>query len=414
MATNRHLINDFDIRRPSQLLDKGLPLPGLSGKYVVDEGWIGVITEGGAYKDTLEPGTHSLNKYRFFRDLKATAVDTRIQTLIVSTNREFSIARPVPVEINLNISVEYRVSDPRRVALEIKTPLTGLFDRVIQAVRGAVVHAAIDEIRTQGEGIAATTLRRLQAMQLPKILGIEVFNVLVTSIKATDSGEDILASQEFDRYSKLRDWQLDQAMLAQSQMSWEWLLVHRPAIAQQLLQTYGDVARDMIDKGLLDPAGFLNQPTGQNPIDINNMNPMNFLEGLGGQSLLNSGTHQSNFHHQNPRESGSPNVGDIHSRMREEVRLLQQEPGIKVEVMQGVDEHGIADGSYNLLITLPRVSGGSISLYVSCLSGYPNTPPLVEYEIDGQDQPFESAKIRRWNQGQYLVEVAREAKGWFG
>ena len=188
MPTNRSFINDFDIVRPAQLLEKGIPLPGLSGKYTVDEGWIAVVTEGGAFKEILEPGTYFANRYRFFRDVKIIEVDTRVQTLTVSTMREFTIQDPVTVEINLDLSVEYRITDARRVALEVKTPLTSLYDRVIQAGRGAVSYATVTEIRTQGEGIARTTLQQLQAMQLPKVIGIEIFNVLTTSIKATDAG----------------------------------------------------------------------------------------------------------------------------------------------------------------------------------------------------------------------------------
>jgi len=193
MTTNRHLINDFDLIRPQQLLDKGLPLPFLSGRYVVDEGWNAVITEGGAFKETLGPGTHFLEKYHFFRDVKATAINIKINTMTVSTTREFTIQKPVPVEINLDVAVEYQVRDPRRIATEITTPLTSLYDRVLQAVRSSVVFATIDEIRTQGEGIAQATMQRLQAMQLPKVLGIEIFNVMVTSIKATDTGSAAFA-----------------------------------------------------------------------------------------------------------------------------------------------------------------------------------------------------------------------------
>jgi len=126
MANNRYLISDLDIVRPAQLLDKGIPLPGLHGRYVVEEGWRAVITEGGAFKEILKPGHHFLNKYNFWRDVKAIEVDTRIQTLNVSTSGEFTIAQPIPVGIDLDLAVEYRVSDPRRVALEVKTPLTSL------------------------------------------------------------------------------------------------------------------------------------------------------------------------------------------------------------------------------------------------------------------------------------------------
>ena len=273
MPTNRSFINDFDIVRPAQLLEKGIPLPGLSGKYTVDEGWVSVITEGGAFKETLEPGTYFLNRYRFFRDVKAIEVDTRVQTLTVSTMREFSIQNPVTVEINLDLSVEYRVTDARRVALEVKTPLTSLYDRVIQAARGAVSYATVNEIRTQGEGIARTTLQQLQAMQLPKIIGIEIFNVLTTSIKATDAGNDALAAREMTEYERLRDWKLEQETTAQSQVTWAWLLTYRPEVAQRMIETYGMMAKEMIDKGLLDPAGFMNQPL-EGPTQMNPMNMM--------------------------------------------------------------------------------------------------------------------------------------------
>lgn len=413
MPNNRHLINDFDIVRPAQLLDKGLPLPGLAGRYVVDEGWCAVITEGGAFKEILEPGTYSLSKYRFWRDVKAIAIDTRIQTLTVSTTHEFTIAQPVPVEINLDLGVEYRVSEPRRVAVEVKTPLTSLYDRVIQAVRGAVVYATVDEIRTQGEGIARTTLQRLQAMQLPKLIGIEVFNVLVTTIKATDTGSDALAGQQFQEFTTVRNWQLDAAMTSQSRVTWEWLLIHRPEIAQQMLATHGEIAKEMIDKGLLDPAGFLNQPAagGAGPVNL-----PNFMGNFGFPGSMMPGTqHQPQLPGQSPGtpQGRLPAGSDVHTRMREEVGYLEKIPGAKIETKPGADNYGVPDGSYDLRIQLPRSSGGQIVLYVVCPVGYPQTAPVVEAEVDEQGAPFQSATLRRWT-GQYLVEIAREAQRWFG
>lgn len=417
MSNNRHLINDFDIVRPAQLLDKGIPLPGLSGRYVVDEGWVAIITEGGAYKEVLQPGTHFLGKYHFWRDVKAIAVETRIQTLHVSTTREFTISQPVPVEINLDLAVEYRVVEARRVALEVKTPLTSLYDRVIQAVRGAVAYTTVDEIRTQGEGIARTTFQRLQGMQLPKVLGIELFNVLVTTIKATDAGTDALAVQQMKEFTTVRDWQLDSAMIQQSRMSWEWLLVHRPEIAQQMLATYGDIAKEMVDKGLLDPAGFLNQPANMPGQNWGPMNLGNLLGPISGFPAAPGGTTMGGMgQSQTPTPSGSAQLsdgGDIHARIREEVRLLRGISGTQIETQPGVDESGIPDGSYDLRVALPRISGGSIVLYFVCGQGYPQALPAVEAEVDGQEQPFQPAVLRRWT-GQYLVEIAREAQKWFG
>lgn len=123
-----------------------------------------MITVGGAYREILRPGTHFLY-YHIRREVKATEVNVRINNLNVSTEREFSISKPVPVEINLDMSVEYQVKDPRRVAMEMSTPIASLYDRVLQAIRGAVVFATIDEIRTRGEGIANMAFQRLQAMK---------------------------------------------------------------------------------------------------------------------------------------------------------------------------------------------------------------------------------------------------------
>jgi hypothetical protein len=415
MPNNRSFLSDLDIVRPAQLLDKGIPLPFLSGKFVVDEGWCAVITEGGAYKEILEPGTHFLEKYHWRRDVKATLVDKRLKTLTVSTTREFTIAQPVPVEINLDLAIEYQITDPRRVATEISNPLTSLYDRVIQAVRGVVVYATIDEIRTQGEGLARATLQRLQGMQLPKILGIEVFNVLVTLIKATDAGSDALAQQQMKEYTTVRDWQMDSMITQQSRVTPEWLMMHRPEIYQQLIAGNQEILKEMIDKGLLDPAGFLNQSTGASPIDPTKLLGGFGFPGFGNNSPMSGTSAPGMVQPQLPGQTSAPqsSSNDINLRMREEIGYLLKLPGAQVENKPGTDQFGVPDGSYDIKVDLPRSSGGHITLFITCPSGYPQRPPSVDVDLDEQATPFESPTLRRWT-GQYLVEVVREAKQLFG
>lgn len=408
----------------AQILDKGLPIPGLAGRYVVEEGWCAVITEGGMFREILPPGQHLLNKYSFWRDVKAYAVDKRIQTLKVLSKDEMAIQRPYPMKLNLGLSIEYRVSDPRRVALEVKEPLTNLFDRVIQAVRGIVVNAGYEEIQMNGEGIAVGTQQRLQAMQLPNVLGIEIFGVLVNSISVTDVGNDSLAARQqkkFDvvedqqakEYVRLREWQLESQITQQSKVSWEWLLIHRPEIAQQLISTHGMLAKEMIDKGLLDPAGFLNQTATAS----GNVNPAGLLGNLGMPGgLLSDTANPGQSQHMNssvPSVKQLPVATDIHTRIREELDYLEKLPGAKIDTKAGTDTRGISDGSYDLRIAMPRTSGGMIVLYITCLSGYPQIAPMVEVEIDDQPTPFQSAILRRWS-AQYLIEIAREVKQFFG
>lgn len=407
MSTNRALINDFDVIRPQQLLDKGLPLPFLSGKYVVDEGWCAVITEGGAFKEILGPGTHFLEKYHFFRDVKATAINTKINTMTISTTREFMIQKPVPVEINLDVAVEYQVKDARRIATEITTPLTSLYDRVIQAIRSAVVYATVDEIRTQGEGIAQSAMQRLQAMQVSKVIGMEIFNVMVTSIKATDTGNDVLAQQQMSEFTRVRDWQLDSAIVQGTQITPQWMMINRPEIYAQLMTGNFQVVKELIDKGLLDPAAFLNQPSGAASFDPSNMlggfmNPMLTGTQFGGNQNAPMLTDQ-----------GPAPKKDVNSRIREEIGYLKNLAGASVENKPGQDDDGVPDGSFDIRLTMPRASGGTIAVYITCPNGYPTTPPTIEVEIDEADTPFQSAVLRRWS-GQYLVEIAREVKQYFG
>lgn len=428
MPNNRHLINDFELVRPPRLLDKGFPLPGLEGRYVVEEGQCAIITEGGAFKEILDPGNHFLGKYHFWRDIKAIPVDTRLKTLAVSTTREFTIDQPVPIQINLDLSAEYQVVDPRRVAMEIGQPLTALYDRVIQAVRGAVVYATIEEVRKQGEGIARIALQRLQAMKLLLAIGMEVRNVLVTAIKATDAGTDVLAAQQLKEFTTVRDWQLDASMMAQSRITPEWLAVHRPEIYQQILAGNQALLKEMIDKGLYDPAGVLAQPAGAAGATLSD--PLRAFNSLAfpGLQAPAAGATPGTAPYGQPSGYGQPALGpgaqaqlppgspppDGRTRINEEIGYLQSMPGASVENSAGVGADGSPDGSYFIKIDLPRSSGGRLTLYLECSARFPAAPPTLQVELDEQETPFQSAVLRRWTGQQYLVEVAREAKQYFG
>jgi hypothetical protein len=99
--------------------------------------------------------------------------------------------------------------------------------------------------------------------------------------------------------------------------------------------------------------------------------------------------------------------------MREELNMLQKQPGAKTQSKPGVDENGVADGSYDLRVQVPRNLGGEIVIYFTCPAGFPQKPPFIEVEINGEITPFQSSILRRWT-GQYLVEIVREIKQFFG
>jgi hypothetical protein len=247
--------------------------------------------------------------------------------------------------------------------------------------------------------------------------------VLTTSIKATDAGQDALAQLQMSEFTKVQDWRVDNMIVQQTQVTPQWLMINRPDLYAQLAAGNLEVMKEMIDKGLLDPAGFLNQSAsapGYNPNQL-----------LGNMGLPGMGTLQPPAANQPqgyappgqpapggptaqlPQGQPTASGGDVHARMRDEIGYLERLPGAKVDTKPGVDQRGIADGSYDLRIQLPRSSGGLIVIYITVSANYPQTPPAsFEVEVNNELTPFQSANLRRWN-GQYLVEIVREVKQFF-
>lgn len=431
MTTNRGLIDDSTILRPAMLMDKGIPLPFLSGSLRVDEGWCAVLTVGGAFKEILMPGTHFMDRYHFFRDVLVTLVDTRVQTLTVTTKDEFTIAQPVPVKVNLDLATEYRVVDARRVATEVKTPLLNLFDRVIQAVRSVIVHATYEEFRTQGEMLARSTLQRLQGQNLAATLGMEVLNVIVTSI----TGADPIAQQHIKEFTTVRNWQLDSTITLNTRVTPEWLLINRPEIYQQIIAGNTTVLKELIDKGLLDPAGFLNQPTGALPPNISAMLGQ-LAGGFQAPGLPSAGARPTGpvttpplgFSPQPPTQlppatppSPAP-ASDARARVKEDLEYLRefakQLPDARASAAAVIDEAtGLPDGRYVLEFHFTSGAAGQlqrrIQIKVKCPVGYPRQAPLLEVQEDGQLVDFPSVVLGKWNSG-YAVEIAREVHGYYG
>jgi len=395
---NRHTISEMDLVQPEQLLDKGIPLPLLSGKYEVREGFCAVITEGGVFKEELGPGFYYLHKYKFFRDVKAILVDMRMKQLNIETNRVFSMRYPVPVQLDLNMSVEYRVADPRMVALEIEEPLHSLYDRINQAIGPLISNSNYHEVLQNRDDFSERILKKVLGLRLGKTIGIDVHNVIITMLRALDSGEDALSQQIMNEYTTYRNWQVDSAIIATSQMDMMTMLKQAsPDKRIELLQ-------DMVDKGFMDPAGgFLNQTTSNNQQSFQPNPMMNQL-----MSGFGVGQPQSNMSNQQLTSGNNlPNSQNRDARMHEEINLMRQIPGIIIETKAGLDQDGLPNGFYNFRVCAPKQSGGEVVCYFACGPDYPSEPPLMMVEVEGEDYPFESANLRNWRR-QYLVEIVRE------
>lgn len=415
MSNNRHYINDSDIIRPPMTVEKGLPIRFLDGKQRIDEGWCAVLTEGGAFKEILEAGTHFMGKYHVFRDVRVTLVDTRMTTLEVKTTNELQIARPVAVKLHIDVSVEFRICDPRRVVTEVRTPMTTLWDRTVQAERAVLANADVEEVRTQSENIRRGILQQLLGMQLPRTLGIEVFNVWLPVLEVTDTGQDVLAAQQLKEYTTVSDWRLDAALLSQTQVTDAWLAVHRPELLAQKMAGNAMLFKELIDKGYFDTAAMMNQAVGTPAFD-----PRQALGGAMGFGGLQT---PSDNAPQGAALSGSGFVPgqpaalpehDQQARIKEDLRLLRLMPGAQVSLTAGLDSDGLQDGSYIVEVTLPRAGGTALWIAIACPVAFPQAPPELEVEVDGSTTPFNSSLLSHWRGNNYLVDLVREVQQRFG
>lgn len=251
MTTNRNQINETDLIRPPKFIHGDM--------YEVEEGWCAVVTEGGAFKELLDPGTY---KHDFSDNVKISEINTGVNTLPVLTVKEFTIP-DVSMKIDLDVSVEYQAKDPGLVATETSEPLKILFDLVIQALRSSIVNTTIIELTSQGNSISQSTMQKLQAINLPELLGIEISEVQVTRLFPANTASNRLLLVN-DPNSRLQGKRIKP----------EWLRTNHLEIYKKLMEGEIQSVDDFLDIGILDdPAAFLDSSTKEKRIQFSVYHP---------------------------------------------------------------------------------------------------------------------------------------------
>ena len=232
--------------------------------------------------------------------------------------------------------------------------------------------------------------------------------MLVKSIKATDAGQDALAGLQMGEFQKIHDWKIENTLIGQTQLSPQWFAIKHPEIYAQIIAGNTEVIKELIDKGLLDPAAVLQHAA--------NSGSTNLLSAMGTFSLLPGGQ-QNTYGVPDQKTLPQPPAGsgNIHSRIKEEVGMLERGmSGVKIKVIPGQDEQGILDDSYGMIIRVPRNSGGNIDIKLAFLKNYPQTPPdYLEVIVNEEACSFESSVLRHWS-GQYILEIVIEVKQYLG
>ena len=256
-----------------------------------------------------------------------------------------------------------------------------LYHRIMDASGGILSTQYVGEIRKNGSGIAKATLDHLKGDDLPNTIGINVLSVHTTVIKATDTGNDALATFQKESYERVQTYLINNRLA----ITPETLLYSNPEIYMQLLAGKQEVLRAMIDKGLLAPEGILNQPLENNGQE--------YLKDTSGwlDSLL-PGTPKPAPVTENPNPPAqipSP-AGNDQSRIQEDIRYIKNGiSGSNVKPNMVLDDNGVQTGGFTLKVDFPRISGGEMAtVEFTCPASYPTEKPVAKLMVNGEERRF--------------------------
>lgn len=178
----------------------------LSGFYIVDEGRRGVEQRFGRYSDTTVPGLHWHLPYpietvevvdverRRFVEIGYRSGPSGAGTTDRSVARESLMLTQDENIVDVSLSVQYQVSDPRDYLFNIQDPDLTLKQVVESATREVIGKAKMDFVLTEGraeivaliEDLAQTALERYQA-------GLQILAVNLQDAQPPDEVQDAFA-----------------------------------------------------------------------------------------------------------------------------------------------------------------------------------------------------------------------------
>jgi membrane protease subunit HflK len=175
----------------------------LSGIYIIDEGKRGVILRFGKYLETTLPGPHW--RPRFVDDVEVVDVEARRFVEIGYRSggrqggggtvlRESLMLTEDENIVNLQIAVQYQVSDARDFLFNVRDPVETLFAVAESAVREVVGKQRMDFVLTEGRSEVVAETKTL----IQDTLDVYRAGIVVTNVNLRDAQppEEVQASFE--------------------------------------------------------------------------------------------------------------------------------------------------------------------------------------------------------------------------
>ena len=172
----------------------------VSGFYRVDQAERAVVLRFGEYHDTVGAG---LNWNPPMIDTVQTVNVTKVRSL---SRRALMLTEDENI-VQVNLSVQYRVGDPRAFLLKVRNPEQSLENATDSALRHEVGSSEMNDILTEGrEALAQRVRARLQQYLDSYEVGLEVRSVNVESTSAPDevqaAFDDVIKAREDEQRVK--------------------------------------------------------------------------------------------------------------------------------------------------------------------------------------------------------------------
>lgn len=183
----------------------------LSGIYIVDEGKRGVVLRFGRYVDTTQPGPHWRLPFPFERHYIVDVEQRRAEEIgYRSGGRENAAGRSVPKEalmltkdeniVDVRISVQYQIKDPRAYLFNVVDPELTLRQVVESAIRETVGKSSMDFVLTEGRSDVVADVKELSqkildgyGTQAVPGVGLQITNVNLQDAQPPEDVQDAFA-----------------------------------------------------------------------------------------------------------------------------------------------------------------------------------------------------------------------------
>jgi membrane protease subunit HflK len=172
----------------------------VSGFYVIKEGTVGVITQLGAYHETTDPGFHWYP--RLLQKLEVVNVKNVGEIhLGVTGQGNFIMLTKDENLVDIKISVQYQIKNPKNYLFNIDKPVETLRDAAESAVREVVGKRHMEVVITEGRSEVAASVKNLIQATMDNYGS----GMLVTSVNLNDANPPHQVKDAFEDVVKARE-----------------------------------------------------------------------------------------------------------------------------------------------------------------------------------------------------------------